>query len=46
MDNDISHAVEERLAAIEARLDALDGGSIGDPKEEVEEEEVVEERVY
>lgn len=35
-DEDISHAVEERLSAIEARLDALDGGSV---PEEVPEEE-------
>ena len=31
-DTDISHAVETRLTAIEARLDALDGG----PEEERE----------
>lgn len=34
-DNDVSHYVEQRLTAIEQRLDALDGG----PDEEAEEPE-------
>jgi hypothetical protein len=38
VDTDISHAVEERLLAIETRLNALDGGSAGEPKEESKEE--------
>ena len=42
---DISHEVEARLVAIETRLDALDGGSTGDPKEEEEEEPATEEPV-
>lgn len=36
-DTDISHAVEERLSAIEARLDALDGGP--DTEEETDGED-------
>jgi hypothetical protein len=47
-DTDISHAVEQRLVAIEARLDALDGGppaaevdqpdaGVGDPEPKEEE---------
>ena len=34
MDNDISHAVEDRLSAIEARLDKLDGGPPEEPPTE------------
>ena len=37
MDNDISHAVEERLIGIEQRLTILEHGNIGisgEPKEE------------
>ena len=49
MDTDISHAVEERLTAIEARLDALEGNTVDNTLPEpdgdlepvpVEEEEV------
>jgi len=39
MDNDISHAVEARLTAIEERLDALDGGVQPVEEEVVEEDE-------
>lgn len=42
MDTDISHAVEERLAAIEERLTALEGG----PTEEVPPEEEPETQPY
>jgi hypothetical protein len=35
-DSDISHAVEDRLTAIEVRLDALDGGPVDEPPPEEE----------
>jgi hypothetical protein len=42
MDTDISHAVEERLAAIEARLDALEGNPVEEDEPEVEQPDVIE----
>ena len=39
MDDTISHDVETRLAAIEARLDALEGGPVTAEAEDVEDDE-------
>lgn len=46
MDNDISHAVEERLVAIEARLDALDGGPQQEESEYEDDEETDTSNLY
>jgi hypothetical protein len=40
-DSDISHAVEDRLTAIEARLDALDGGASTEEGPTVDQPDVI-----